>query len=264
MIKSALILIFSLISFYTLFSQSGIIIYKQYENGKPNLIKMYFDKDQSISIWDKGKKEKILRADNGEVIDTENDEKFMAQIAKYPTFYEYYTDEEGQCIYKNWKSNSLVQREIVRKNACIIKEPKLPKQKWELTNESKKIGKFNCQKAKTNFRGRKYEVWFTTEIPIPSGPWKLQGLPGLILEASDDSKKYIYTFQSIEMPLKDTKPLTLIPTKGQVIQLKEYPNFFKLQEENWKREVESKAAERGEKVIVTLSKEPKQEIEYEQ
>jgi GLPGLI family protein len=245
-------------------TQSGYVTYIQYEGEKPTIVSMYFDKTQSLYIYNIGKKGRIHKAANGEVIDFDNDEKFAQQLAKYGTFYEYNSDEEGQLVYMNWQSNSLIFRDIFRNDACIVKEPILPKFKWVLRKDFKKIGKYSCQKAVAKIRGRNYEAWFTTEIPIPTGPWKLHGLPGLILEATDDSKKYRYIFQSIDMPLKDKDVLTKLPTKGKVINLKEYPNFLKLQDENYKREIESKAAERGEKVIVTLSKEPKQEIEYEQ
>lgn len=42
---------------------------------------------------------------------------------------------------------------------------------------SKLLG-FKCKSATAEFRGRKYKVWYTMEIPIPIGPWKLGGLPG--------------------------------------------------------------------------------------
>ena len=245
------------------FAQSGTVTYLQYENDKPTIVQMYFDKNQSMYICNKGKKGRVLKAANGEVIDLVNDAKFAEQLAKYGTFHEYNTDEEGQLVYQNWTTNVLVFREIFRKDACITKEPTLPKINWALTKENKKIGKFNCQKATTRFRGRSYEAWFTTEIAVPSGPWKLHGLPGLILEASDSSKAYKYVFQSIEIPLKDNSELTKLPSKGKNIALKDYHKFCRLQEENYKREVESKAAERGGKVIVTLSDAPKQEIQYE-
>jgi len=44
------------------------------------------------------------------------------------------------------------------------------------------ISDYNVTKAKVEFRGRKYEAWFSEEIPINAGPWKFFGLPGLILE----------------------------------------------------------------------------------
>jgi GLPGLI family protein len=37
---------------------------------------------------------------------------------------------------------------------------------WKLSNESQKIENYNTQKATTDFGGRKWNAWFTTEIPI--------------------------------------------------------------------------------------------------
>lgn len=61
---------------------------------------------------------------------------------------------------------------------------------WEFSNETKVINGLNCQKAETRFKGRRYEVWYTEEIPTSLGPWKLHGLPGAVVLASD-SENYI-------------------------------------------------------------------------
>lgn len=74
-----------------------------------------------------------------------------------------------------------------------VQEP-LPKMKWKLLNEKKIIGKYNCAKASVEFRGRTYYAWYTIEIPISLGPWKFNGLPGLILEVDDE--KGIYKWQA--------------------------------------------------------------------
>ncbi|QCX02208.1 GLPGLI family protein [Aggregatimonas sangjinii] len=76
----------------------------------------------------------------------------------------------------------------------------IPKMKWEIHDDTKKIGDFQCSKATTNFRGRDYTAWFSTDIPLPYGPWKLHGLPGLILEAYDTHKEIFFYFKSIEYP----------------------------------------------------------------
>jgi GLPGLI family protein len=61
---------------------------------------------------------------------------------------------------------------------------------WELHEEQKRIGEFNCLKATTNFKKNNYIAWFTTEIPFSFGPWKFNGLPGIILEISDETNFY--------------------------------------------------------------------------
>ncbi|MDH6251846.1 GLPGLI family protein [Chryseobacterium sp. H1D6B] len=67
---------------------------------------------------------------------------------------------------------------------------------WQLLNEFKRIGKYKCQKAVTKKYGRKWIVWFTEDIPFPFGPYKFNKLPGLILEAYDEKKEYIFSMYS--------------------------------------------------------------------
>jgi len=73
---------------------------------------------------------------------------------------------------------------------------------WQLINEKKQIGKYICQKATTNFSGRDWVVWFTAELPYSFGPWKLHGLPGLIVEAADSENKYSFILKAVQMPEK--------------------------------------------------------------
>ena len=61
---------------------------------------------------------------------------------------------------------------------------------WKISNEKQKIGSYNAQKATTDFGGRKWIAWFTTDIPLQDGPYKFHGLPGLIVKIEDDAKNY--------------------------------------------------------------------------
>ncbi len=61
---------------------------------------------------------------------------------------------------------------------------------WKILNEKEKIGTYNTQKATTEFGGRKWTAWFSSEIPLQDGPYKFHGLPGLIVKIEDDGKNY--------------------------------------------------------------------------
>ncbi len=77
---------------------------------------------------------------------------------------------------------------------------------WQLLDEYKKIDKYTCKKAKAEVRGRIYEVWYAPQLNVPGGPWKLYGLPGLILEAVSSDDKYKFIFEKIE--IKSTKDIS--------------------------------------------------------
>ena len=73
--------------------------------------------------------------------------------------------------------------------------------KWFLTKEKKKIDNYNCQKATTEYGGRKWEAWFTSDIPISEGPYKFSGLPGLIIDLKDSKNSYhFYLIQVQKAP----------------------------------------------------------------
>jgi GLPGLI family protein len=109
-------------------------------------------------------------------------------------FRTYGVDTYGNCVYISNKSNTMKVR-AMNELTITYTEPNIPKLKWEIKKDSTKtIGKHLCIKADTEFRGRKYEVWFTPEIPINKGPWKLNGLPGLILQATDKEGKIKFDF----------------------------------------------------------------------
>lgn len=62
---------------------------------------------------------------------------------------------------------------------------------WKIENEIKTINGFNCQKATINTYGRNFIAWYAKEITIPEGPYKFNGLPGLIVELYDE-KEYFH------------------------------------------------------------------------
>ncbi len=80
-----------------------------------------------------------------------------------------------------------------------------PMQQWTLSSETKPILSYKCQKATCRWRGRDYEAWFTTEIPVRSGPWKFGGLPGLIIKIQDSLKEY--TFECVKVE-QTRRPIT--------------------------------------------------------
>lgn len=111
--------------------------------------------------------------------------------------------------------------------------------KWILHPDHKLVGNYNCQKATTYFRGRDYTVWFTPEIPISFGPWKLNGLPGLILEAYDSDHEVFFQATNVKIE-NDSKNEVLLNPKTSIYEV--YP-IEKYQKMLWNkyRKIEKKS-----------------------
>jgi GLPGLI family protein len=79
----------------------------------------------------------------------------------------------------------------------LIEGP-MPAIDWKIGDDTATFGGLHCQKATGHFRGRDYIVWFCPDLPVHSGPWKLNGLPGVIVDAQDTKNEVIFKFDGVE------------------------------------------------------------------
>lgn len=98
---------------------------------------------------------------------------------------------------------------------------------WTIHPDIQEIEGFKVQKATSNFIGRNWIAWFTTEIQFQDGPYKFHGLPGLILNLHDTSETHIFKLIGIKKIF--VKPLTVNSTNKNEITIS--PEKFK---ELWK------------------------------
>ncbi|WP_192821920.1 GLPGLI family protein [Rufibacter sp. LB8] len=114
-------------------------------------------------------------------------------------------------VYKDYLQKQTRYNQPMINKVFFIKD-ELPLQTWKLASETKQIKSFKCKKATTTFRGRKYTAWYSTDISLMGGPWKFDGLPGLILAvASDDG---VLSIEATKIEKKPLKPLPVSTFKA--------------------------------------------------
>jgi GLPGLI family protein len=129
-------------------------------------------------------------------------------------------------VVKNRGTQNLVFGEPFLKGRDRFFRDSLFPMHWELLPDERRVGEYVCKGAKAHFKGREYTCWYTTNIPIPDGPWKLGGLPGLIVEAYDDADDLHFTLSGIE----PTSGIQLAAPDGMVGVLDDYENY----RESWR------------------------------
>ena len=106
------------------------------------------------------------------------------------TYIDIYTSpKEGSCsIYTRIGDIDYMYKESIEKL------------NWHTLPETDTVVGYLCNKAETEFRGHKWYAWFAMEIPYNFGPWKLGGLPGMILKAEDSEGLFSWTAIEIGQP----------------------------------------------------------------
>ncbi|SEF93737.1 GLPGLI family protein [Halpernia humi] len=116
-------------------------------------------------------------------------------------------------IKKNYEDQSLVFRSRIGRDEYSYEEK--PNFNWKILPETVKIGDYKTQKAEMTYGGRKWDAWFTTDVPVLDGPYKFSGLPGLIVKIEDE--KGDYSFDLMESKKIDAPAEFL--TRGNVVKL---------------------------------------------
>lgn len=94
-------------------------------------------------------------------------------------------------VIKKYPDYSVSFSENIGNTAYKMAEDQKPE--WKILPEKQKIGEYNTQKATTNYGGRSWIAWFSTDIPFQDGPYKFYGLPGLIVKIEDKTGSHIMT-----------------------------------------------------------------------
>lgn len=160
---------------------------------------LVFDKNESYYVT---AKDSLQSSVNETTVVTGSDGQTTVHTGGANTF------RYGKQVYFNRESDSLWWSQRFRGNIYVAESR--PKIEWQLIDETKKIGALTAFKAIGEFRGREYTAWYVREIPLPYGPWKLQGLPGLIVEAYDDRKEMFIYFKSLKYPTNNQTPISKV------------------------------------------------------
>jgi len=117
-------------------------------------------------------------------------------------------------------------------NLCKFKyEEPISKMKWKMLGKDSVIAGYPCQLAESNFRGRTWKAWFTLDIPISNGPWKLGGLPGLILKATDHTGWFDFDCAGIQNIT--AQPITVLKGNFETMKPKDCFRLLRLSYEHF-------------------------------
>ena len=100
-------------------------------------------------------------------------------------------------VYKNYPTGQMTITDRISSQGYRYVDS-LHAQTRTMGDSTREVLGYTCQQATADFRGRRWTAWFATDIPVSDGPWKLGGLPGLILEAYDEGQQHVFTAVGLE------------------------------------------------------------------
>lgn len=103
--------------------------------------------------------------------------------------------DEGILIDKQTNKET-IQKKFMAKNFQY--EENCPSLKWDLQQGDTLIAGYHCNKATTTLFGRNYIAWYSPDVNMPYGPYKFNGLPGLVFKVTDTAGNFDFTLCGLE------------------------------------------------------------------
>ena len=130
--------------------------------------------------------------------------KQQMTLGEYFDFYNKYSPDFKEFLLENVNTNKLSYYGKVSIDKFMYHE-EVPHIDWALSDSTKEICGYLCHQATATFRGRNWIAWYC-DIPKSVGPWKLNGLTGLILAAQTEDKEHTFSAISVR---KSSSPITV-------------------------------------------------------
>ena len=138
-------------------------------------------------IGDAGELDEILRNMHSGIVNTQNERRISTRF------------------FKNRQTHTITS--VDGSSEMFLVEETIPPMEWEIFPDTMTVLNYLCFKATTTFRGRNYIAWFTMDIPINEGPWKIYGLPGLILRLEDEDGLFVH--EAVGLVSHTERPITM-------------------------------------------------------
>lgn len=99
-------------------------------------------------------------------------------------------------IFKNYPKGKLTNTDHIPSDTYRYEEP-LDLFNWQITGDTSTVCGYKVQKAICDFGGRSWIAWFTPDLPYSDGPYKFNGLPGIIIKVYDTHNHYVFEMTGI-------------------------------------------------------------------
>ncbi len=186
--KSFLIVILTILNL-PIFAQNYRVMYNYHFKSDSTNIKSFHDEDMILDIDETGSVFYSLPAFQYDSLYIEK-----RKTNSFPEYSD--TSKIKFFVKKMYPSYSLELHTNLDIAEFAVKDS--IKIKWSILQEKDSLKGFSVQKATADFGGRFWTAWFCSKIPIPEGPYKFNGLPGLILKIEDSTKSHLFTFIGLE------------------------------------------------------------------
>ncbi|WP_100613583.1 GLPGLI family protein [Confluentibacter citreus] len=133
--------------------------------------------------------------------------------------------ENLRCVFKDYNNNQMFNKQDIAFKYFTIKDS-LTIFNWQIKEDTKEILGYKCQLAVMTFRDRNYSAWFSPDLPI-GGPWKYDGLPGMILSIKSD--KAFIEFEAIGIISRKIEATAIKNPfeKDKTVSWSEFKNLYK-------------------------------------
>lgn len=162
----------------------------------PHNVKVTYERSSNGTLVEKQDKIVVFAHPEGSLITSE---EILAGKAEIPH------EKTSVNVAKSQITNFAYLRDdkLVR----MVDSTSLDNQKWELTNETKKILGYNCKKAKTVISSNWVEIWYTTELGVYGGPSVLGQKLGLVLQTVRNGN---YHVTAVKVEKKGSLPQPIV------------------------------------------------------